>query len=148
MDSPWKTLPGAIGAVHLAPPHEIRNPRPKHHRLCVFHSGVERRHWNDKEEVPFLGGFQEAGGAGGTVGTRHGSGDRGDRMRYDEYLARCLPIGSGRAKAACKTVVGRRLKCTGMRWSVDGANPVLWVRGAHLSGWFDDYWDERLRQAA
>ena len=73
---------------------------------------------------------------------------RRDRMRYDEYLARGLPIGSGRAEAACKTVVGRRLKCTGMRWSVDGANPVLWVRCARLSGWFDDYWDERLRQAA
>ena len=73
---------------------------------------------------------------------------RRDRMRYDEYLARGLPIGSGRAEAAYKTVVGRCLKCTGMRWSVDGANPVLWVRCARLSGWFDDCWDERLRQAA
>ena len=26
------------------------------------------------------------------------------------------------------TIVGRRMKCTGMRWSVAGANPVLWVR--------------------
>ena len=74
--------------------------------------------------------------------------ERRDRMRYDEYLARGLPIGSGRVEAACKTVVGRRLKCTGMRWTVAGANPVLWVRCARLSGWFDDYWDERLRQAA
>ena len=69
-------------------------------------------------------------------------------MRYDEYLARGLPIGSGRVEAACKTVVGRRLKCTGMRLTVAGANPVLWVRCARLSGWYDDYWDERLRQAA
>ena len=52
-------------------------------------------------------------------------GERRDRMRYDEYLARGLPIGSGRAEAACKTAVGRRLKCTGMRWTVAGANPVL-----------------------
>ena len=36
------------------------------------------------------------------------------------------------------------MKCTGMRWSVAGANPVLWVRCAHLSGWFDDYWEDRL----
>ena len=35
-----------------------------------------------------------------------------------------------------------------MRWSVDGANPVLWVRCARLRGWLDDHWDERLRQAA
>ena len=74
--------------------------------------------------------------------------ERRDRMRYDEYLARGLPIGSGRVEAACKTVVGRRLKCTGMRWTVAGANPVLWVRCARLSGWFDEYWDERLRRAA
>ena len=87
-------------------------------------------------------GGAECGKAAGYIGKRR------ERMRYDEYLARGLPIGSGRAEAACKTVVGRRLKCTGMRWSVDGANPVLWVRCAHLSGWFDDYWDERLRQAA
>ena len=74
--------------------------------------------------------------------------ERRDRMRYDEYLARGLPIGSDRVEAACKTVVGRRLKCTGMRWTVAGANPVLWVRCARLSGWFDDYWDQRLARAA
>ena len=39
------------------------------------------------------------------------------------------------------------MKCTGMRWSVAGANPVLWVRCANLSGWID-YWDERLGIAA
>ena len=73
---------------------------------------------------------------------------RRGRMRYGEYLARGLPIGSGRVEAACKTIVGRRMKCTGMRWTVAGANPVLWVRCARLSGWFDDYWDDRLRRAA
>ena len=74
--------------------------------------------------------------------------DRRGQMRYDAYLACGLPIGSGRGEAACKTVVGRRMKCTGMRWSVAGANPVLWVRCTRLSGWFDDYWDDRLRRAA
>ena len=89
-------------------------------------------------------------GAGGDEGAKAAAyiEARRDRMRYDEYLAHGLPIGSGRVEAACKTIVGRRLKCTGMRWTVAGANPVLWVRCARLSGWFDDYWDERLRQAA
>ena len=85
------------------------------------------------------GGGDECAGAAGYIEQRR------DRMRYDEYLAQGLPIGSGRAEAACKTIVGRRLKCTGMRWSVAGANPVPWVRCANLSGWFDDYRDERLR---
>ena len=74
--------------------------------------------------------------------------ERRDWMRYGEYRSRGLPIGSGRVEAACKTVVGRRMKCTGMRWTVAGANPVLWVRCARLSGWFDDYWEHRLRRAA
>ena len=74
--------------------------------------------------------------------------ERRGRMRYDEYRSLGLPIGSGRVEAACKTVVGRRMKCTGMRWTVAGANPVLWVRCARLSGWFDDYWEHRLRRAA
>ena len=51
---------------------------------------------------------------------------------------------SGRVEAACKTVVGRRMKRTGMRWTVAGANPVLWLRCARLAGWFDDYWNDRL----
>ena len=68
------------------------------------------------------GGSAECAKAAGSIDERRG------QMRYDEYLARGLPIGSGRAEAACKTVVGRRMKCTGMRWSVAGANPVLWVR--------------------
>ncbi len=70
--------------------------------------------------------------------------ERRDRMRHDDYLRRGLPIGSGRVEAACKTVVGRRMKCTGMRWTVAGANPVLWLRCARLGGWFDDYWNDRL----
>ena len=69
-------------------------------------------------------------------------------MRYAEYRSRGLPIGSGRVEAACKTVMGRRMKCTGMRWTVAGANPALWVRCARLGGWFDDYWEHRHRQAA
>ena len=74
--------------------------------------------------------------------------ERRGQMRYGEYRSRGLPIGSGRVEAACKTVVGRRMKCTGMRWTVAGANPVLWVRCARLSRWFDDYWEHRLRRAA
>ena len=40
------------------------------------------------------------------------------------------------------------MKCAGMRWSVDGANPVLWLRCAWLGGWLDDYWDGRIAELA
>ena len=73
---------------------------------------------------------------------------RRGRMRYDEHLAQGLPIGSGIIEAGCKNVVGRRMKGTGMRWSVAGANPVLWLRCARLDGWFDDYWDHRVAKLA
>ena len=70
--------------------------------------------------------------------------ERRDRTRYDEHLAAGLPIGSGVVEAGCKNIVGRRMKCTGMRWSVAGANPVLWLRCARQCGWFDAYWDDHL----
>ena len=94
-----------------------------------------------------LAALRRAGGRDSARAADYIEARRG-QMRYDEYLARGWPIGPGRAEAACKTVVGRRLKCTGMRWSVAGANPVLWVRCANLSGWLDDYWDQRLGIAA
>ena len=73
---------------------------------------------------------------------------RRDRMRYDEYLADGVPIGSGVIEAGCKNVVGQRMKCAGMRWSVAGANPVLWLRCARIGGWLDDYWNARVARLA
>ena len=73
---------------------------------------------------------------------------RRDRMRYDECLADGVPIGSGVIEAGCENVVGQRMKRTGMRWSVAGANPVLWLRRARLGGWLDDYWNDRVARLA
>ena len=73
---------------------------------------------------------------------------RRDRMRYGEYRADGLPIGSGIIEAGCKNVVGRRMKCTGMRWTVAGANPVLWLRCARLGDWLDTCWDDRIARLA
>lgn len=55
------------------------------------------------------------------------------RMEYGQFRARGLMIGSGPVEAGCKTVVGTRLKRTGMRWSPAGADAVLAVRTAMLS---------------
>jgi hypothetical protein len=51
-----------------------------------------------------------------------------ERMRYPQFRARRLMIGSGIAEAACKVVVGQRLKQAGMRWKHAGADHVLAVR--------------------
>ena len=44
-----------------------------------------------------------------------------DRMRYDVYRKRGLPVGSGVVESACKRIVGNRLKWAGYRWSKAGA---------------------------
>ena len=55
------------------------------------------------------------------------------RMRYPAYRAQGLMIGSGPVEAGCKSIVGQRLKGTGMRWSSAGADAVLAVRTAVMS---------------
>jgi hypothetical protein len=51
-----------------------------------------------------------------------------DHMRYDEYLAAGYPIGSGVAEGACRHLVKDRLEQTGMRWVLEGAQAMLYLR--------------------
>jgi hypothetical protein len=69
------------------------------------------------------------------------------RMRYPEFRAQGLFVGSGVVEAGCRTVVGKRLKCSGMFWSVPGANAILALRCCRLSRRFEDYWESRSRAA-
>jgi hypothetical protein len=62
------------------------------------------------------------------------------RLAYDQFRARGLDIGSGRVEAACKHVVGMRMKRSGMRWSHDGAQATLSLRVAWLNGWWGHVW--------
>jgi hypothetical protein len=68
------------------------------------------------------------------------------RMRYADFRARKLFVGSGVVEAGCKTVVASRMKKSGAKWSVRGANAIIALRCALLSQRFDDYW--ALRSAA
>ncbi len=62
------------------------------------------------------------------------------RMRYAELKARGFPVGSGVVEAACKTLVAQRMKQSGMRWSQDGGQAILNLRGWSQSGRFDAAW--------
>ncbi len=66
-----------------------------------------------------------------------------DRMRYPKYRRQHLFVGSGVIEAGCKTVIGSRLKQSGMFWTVRGANAILALRCCHLNGRFEDYWETR-----
>ncbi len=50
------------------------------------------------------------------------------RMRYHWFRSRGLFIGSGVVEAGCKSVIGQRLKSSGMRWTVSGADAITALR--------------------
>lgn len=65
------------------------------------------------------------------------------RMRYPAFRRQALFVGSGVVEAGCKTVIGSRLKCSGMFWSVRGANAIIALRCCRLNRRFEDYWAAR-----
>ena len=51
------------------------------------------------------------------------------RMKYKQYRAiGCGIIGSGAIKSAHRTVVQKRMKLSGQRWSIKGAKNMLRLR--------------------
>jgi hypothetical protein len=69
-------------------------------------------------------------------------------MDYARFRSRGLPIGSGPVEAACKTVVGARIKRSGMRWTRDGGQQVLNLRVHVLSGRWDTFWNTYMQARA
>lgn len=69
-------------------------------------------------------------------------GNQVHRMDYPSYRAKGWLIGSGSVEAACKQVVGQRMKGSGMRWGEAGADGVCHLRALFRSekGQWDAYW--------
>lgn len=65
------------------------------------------------------------------------------RMRYHEFRAAGLCTSTGVVEAGCKVAIGTRLKRAGMHWTVRGANAIIALRCAKLSGRFEDFWERR-----
>ena len=66
-----------------------------------------------------------------------------ERMRYQRFRDEGLFVGSGVVEAGCKTIIGRRLKQSGMRWTVRGANAIIALRCCDLSGRWEQFWEAR-----
>jgi hypothetical protein len=66
-----------------------------------------------------------------------------ERMRYAHFREQGLFIGSGIIEAACRSVIGQRLKQSGMEWSLRGANAIISLRCILKSRRSDDYWEQR-----
>jgi hypothetical protein len=68
------------------------------------------------------------------------------RMRYPKFRAQGLCTSTGVLEAGCKVAIGTRLKRAGMHWSVSGANAIIALRCAKLSGRFEDFWERRSQK--
>jgi hypothetical protein len=67
-----------------------------------------------------------------------------NRMRYDVFKNRGFFIGSGVLEAGCRSVIGQRLKQSGMHWSVDDANNIIALRCCFFSNRWEDFWESRV----
>lgn len=72
------------------------------------------------------------------------------RMDYPSYRAKGWQIGSGPVEAACKTVIGQRMKGSGMRWGHEGADAVCHLRALLVSepGQWEAFWRDHRQNAA
>jgi hypothetical protein len=68
------------------------------------------------------------------------------RMRYRWFRSRGLFVGSGVVESGCKAVIGQRLKMSGMRWTVAGADAIATLRCQLASRPEDRIWPARHNQ--
>jgi hypothetical protein len=69
-----------------------------------------------------------------------------DRMQYDKYLAMGLPIGSGLIEGTCKNLINDRMERSGMRWSQQGAEAIVRLRGLFLTDLWESFWTFRIER--
>lgn len=62
------------------------------------------------------------------------------RCFYLKHANHNRPIGSGTVEAACKCIVAKRLKCSGMAWRWKGGQAILNFRSCLKSNLFDELW--------
>ncbi len=67
-------------------------------------------------------------------------------MDYPRALANGWPIATGVIEGACRHLVQDRMGITGARWSLEGAQAMLWLRAIAASGDTDTYWDWHIQQ--
>ena len=97
------------------------------------------RTWAAAEELSDSAQETIRQGCGYFVNHRH-------RMRYHRYLAAGYPIATGVIEGACRHVVKDRLERSGMRWVIDGAQPMLDLRCVAINGQWDAFIPFRIAQ--
>ncbi len=62
-----------------------------------------------------------------------------DKMHYDQYLAKGYPIATGFIEGVCRHVIKDRMERSGMRWSVQGAQDMLYLRCIDADGLWKEF---------
>jgi hypothetical protein len=69
-----------------------------------------------------------------------------ERMKYDQYLKRGLPITTAIIESGCKNLINDRMERSGMIWSSDGAEAMLKARSMLLQDTWNEFWEYRIRK--
>ena len=67
-------------------------------------------------------------------------------LDYPRALAEGWPIATGVIEGACRHLVADRMGITGARWSLPGAQVILWLRAIRANGDMNDYWNWHTTQ--
>jgi hypothetical protein len=147
-------FPGAVQIVELY--HARQHLWELAHLLFPNHSkrqnvwiGLHQKRWLDKGKISKLVAslhsirVRDADLAKKIRNEANYFANNAARMNYPKFRKQHLFVGSGVIEAGCKTVIGHRLKQSGMFWTVKGANAILSLRCSHLNGRFEDYWEGR-----
>ncbi len=70
-----------------------------------------------------------------------------DYMKYDDYLLKGYPIGSGVVESACGHIVKDRMEISGARWGINGGESILKLRSLMKSDDWEEYWNYYMSQA-
>jgi hypothetical protein len=70
-----------------------------------------------------------------------------DNCRYDQFIKRNIPIGSGAIESAVRRIVNLRLKGAGMFWLKHNAEAFLHLRCQLKSGRWDEFFLKRITPA-
>jgi hypothetical protein len=65
-------------------------------------------------------------------------------MTYNYFRKNKFFVGSGILEAGCKSVIGQKLKQSGMHWSLEGATSVIALLCCMHSNQREDLWEKGL----
>jgi len=127
-------------------------------RLLEFMLGDQKDHWLaarlEDLDYGYIEGICKAARKYPLVGVKKDQLDtalgyfevNAPRMRYHWFRQCGLFTGSGVVEASCKTIIGQRLKQSGMHWTVNGADAIAALRCQQASRLEDQIWPAHRNQ--